>query len=293
MTSSPLAAGAAGAGILDVRSRTPSASEEEHTTSASISSAMTGHEDSEPSSPPSADQQGRRDEEGKETPGLQRKKSHKLFWLRKTKPRASLTDMSTGSDDAGMTSSRDDILLPELNPAHIHDMGHAATLTFPRIGSSPKSQRSRSPFAGRRMKTAIDGISDGMARIFGLTKRTSVGRSVSVTSPPHASGERESDARILENVAVFNHLTTSSKNVKDLTREVGRVLTANKVRHTVAGYIIHCEMGLGPSDLLVWEMEICRLAQLDRLHGIKFRRIGGDMWTYKNTIDSLVQQMKL
>lgn len=45
-------------------------------------------------------------------------------------------------------------------------------------------------------------------------------------------------------------------------------------------------------SLILFEMEVCLLSQLG-MHGIKFRRLGGDMWRYKERVAILVQSMKL
>eukprot|EP00054_Salpingoeca_dolichothecata_P022052 m.143108 g.143108 ORF g.143108 m.143108 type:complete len:780 (+) comp24205_c0_seq1:130-2469(+) len=120
----------------------------------------------------------------------------------------------------------------------------------------------------------------------------------------------------------FGAATTSSLSPAEIQAEIIQVLEKNGVGYSSNGrHKLLCECrsnltsalakqalstrrssaeprlgrrrsSLTTDSVVVWEMEICLLAQLG-LHGIRLHRISGDPWRYKDMLSLLISEMKL
>ena len=77
--------------------------------------------------------------------------------------------------------------------------------------------------------------------------------------------------------ALFNVSTTSSKTPQEVLAEVNR--TCEKFGYSVMekGYIVKARSSNGKVAI---NIEVCQLETLD-LRGVRFKRVKGDTWIYK------------
>ncbi|KJE90477.1 hypothetical protein CAOG_08549 [Capsaspora owczarzaki ATCC 30864] len=104
--------------------------------------------------------------------------------------------------------------------------------------------------------------------------------------------DKPSDAPVEARATRFalNASLTSTKSPDKLLQEVRRVLDAQSVPYTEAvdsPYLLSCT-----GRNIRFEIEMCRVPGLN-LHGIRLKRIGGDLWAYKEFTQQLVQQLQL
>ncbi|KAI9193352.1 serine/threonine-protein kinase MARK1-like protein [Polychytrium aggregatum] len=85
----------------------------------------------------------------------------------------------------------------------------------------------------------------------------------------------------------FSVSTTSSKSADAIMAEIERVLTECSVTHEVAGYAASCKF-----QDIEFEIEVCKLPRLS-LNGLRFKRMSGDSWAYKNLLTELIGKMAL
>ncbi len=102
--------------------------------------------------------------------------------------------------------------------------------------------------------------------------------------------EKEKEPRTMR--FALNVSTTSAKSPEEIMAQVARVLTANGIAHSFAGYCAHCSFEDPAAGYLQFEVEVCKLPMLS-MNGLRFNRISGDAWAYKHTAARLIQQMEL
>jgi len=116
-----------------------------------------------------------------------------------------------------------------------------------------------------------------------------------------AEGQDSSDGlpEVVDASAAFGAATTSSRPVADLMAQIKACLRLVGIDFTTPSpQRVLCmdrrgeRRGGGGVGLLRWEMEVVRLKGLE-LHGIRLRRLHGELWTYKKTVAHVMQQLKL
>jgi MAP/microtubule affinity-regulating kinase len=85
----------------------------------------------------------------------------------------------------------------------------------------------------------------------------------------------------------FSVSTTSSKEARVILQEVQRVLAENQIKFTTNKFVVQCS-----NNGLEFEVEVCKLPRL-QLSGLRFKRVSGSSWTYKNLCSTLIEQMQL
>lgn len=85
----------------------------------------------------------------------------------------------------------------------------------------------------------------------------------------------------------FSVSTTSTKEPEAILSEVLRVLTEAGVKFDVNGFIANCSY-----QSIDFEMEVCKLPRL-AVNGLRFKRMSGDSWAYKNLLTDLIAKMNL
>lgn len=88
--------------------------------------------------------------------------------------------------------------------------------------------------------------------------------------------------------------TTSSMEPSEMMKEIRKVLEANSCEYEVRErYMLFCMAG-NPSgdDFVQWEMEVCKLPRLS-LNGVRFKRISGTSFAFKNIASTIANELKL
>ncbi|KAJ3069802.1 hypothetical protein HDU98_007151 [Podochytrium sp. JEL0797] len=85
----------------------------------------------------------------------------------------------------------------------------------------------------------------------------------------------------------FSSGTTSSKDPDTLLEELIRVLKSEKIKFECTAYLATCRF-----EDVEFEIEICKLPRLN-LNGLRFKRMSGNSWTYKNLLDSVISKLQL
>lgn len=84
----------------------------------------------------------------------------------------------------------------------------------------------------------------------------------------------------------------------DIINELTRVLKQNELENVLDGYILQCKQRPATPDKdrkqkqLQFEIEVCQIKGLT-MYGVKFKRVAGDVWEYRNMVQALVGQLKL
>ncbi|KAJ3084231.1 Map microtubule affinity-regulating kinase [Physocladia obscura] len=87
----------------------------------------------------------------------------------------------------------------------------------------------------------------------------------------------------------FSAGTTSSKDPDTLLDELERVLRSERIKYELHdGYLAVCKY----EDDVEFEIEICKLPRLN-LNGLRFKRMAGNSWTYKNLLTTVIEKLKL
>lgn len=113
--------------------------------------------------------------------------------------------------------------------------------------------------------------------------------------PSLTFGRRPKD-KIRTIKGVFNVDTTTMKNPREIMEEVLRVLGDQPLEVDFEGYTFRCkstEEGAGEGkSRLQFEVEVCQIKGLS-MNGVKFKRVAGDVWEYRNMCQNLMALMKL
>lgn len=116
----------------------------------------------------------------------------------------------------------------------------------------------------------------------------------SLTGTFGRKGSKQEKIRSIK--GVFNVDTTTMKNPKEIIDEVQRVLGDQPMLQIDAeGYTFRCKhtgMADGGKAKLQFEVEICQIKGL-AMNGVKFKRVAGDVWEYRNMCQVLMTGMKL
>ncbi|KAH9277331.1 hypothetical protein BSLG_002238 [Batrachochytrium salamandrivorans] len=83
----------------------------------------------------------------------------------------------------------------------------------------------------------------------------------------------------------FSLNTTSAKEPDQVFGEVVRVLKESSVKHAISGLIATCDL-----EGIQFELEVCRLPNL-ALNGLRFKRLAGNTWEYKDLLTNLISKM--
>eukprot|EP00026_Physarum_polycephalum_P004060 Phypoly_transcript_04077.p1 GENE.Phypoly_transcript_04077~~Phypoly_transcript_04077.p1 ORF type:complete len:643 (-),score=138.15 Phypoly_transcript_04077:165-2093(-) len=113
--------------------------------------------------------------------------------------------------------------------------------------------------------------------------------------PSLTFGRKNKPDKIRSIKGVFNVDTTTMKNPREILEEVLRVLGDQPLEVSFEGYIFRCkstEETQENKSRLQFEVEVCQIKGL-AMNGVKFKRVAGDVWDYRNMCQTLMAQMKL
>lgn len=108
-------------------------------------------------------------------------------------------------------------------------------------------------------------------------------------------GRRGKTEKIRSIKGVFNVDTTTMKAPREIVDEVQRVLSDQPLQIEADGYTFRCKH-TSTTDAnkakLQFEVEVCQIKGL-AMNGVKFKRVAGDVWEYRNMCQILMAGMKL
>ncbi|EPZ34932.1 Kinase associated 1 (KA1) domain-containing protein [Rozella allomycis CSF55] len=85
----------------------------------------------------------------------------------------------------------------------------------------------------------------------------------------------------------FSVSTTSTKSPDEIAAEITRALTDSQVQYEQISYLFQCSVAG-----MEFEIEICKLPRLS-VNGLRFKRLNGNSWVYKQLCTTLLEKMKL
>eukprot|EP00041_Stephanoeca_diplocostata_P033469 m.1107194 g.1107194 ORF g.1107194 m.1107194 type:complete len:777 (-) comp24347_c0_seq4:286-2616(-) len=120
---------------------------------------------------------------------------------------------------------------------------------------------------------------------------TTFGAATTSSLPPHLMVAELT--RALTRMNVDFHFATPHKIVCEcrVLRDTGRNRTGGSAK-MLASKLYRSDSTKEARELVSWEMEICLLPRLG-MHGIRLRRICGDIWKYKQKVSQVTASMKL
>jgi len=114
-----------------------------------------------------------------------------------------------------------------------------------------------------------------------------VGSSGNGAAPMSARDSRDEVMRTCR--GAFNVSCTSSKPPKQILQEIQRALTLQRVSYKQAtGFLVKCQR-----QNLRFEMEISHLDHLESIYVVRFRRVAGELVSYKELCSKILAEMKI
>jgi MAP/microtubule affinity-regulating kinase len=87
----------------------------------------------------------------------------------------------------------------------------------------------------------------------------------------------------------FNMSTTSTQPPAVIMARVTQALTEENVTFNLEGYLFTCSFKTDKSERdIEFELEVCKIPRL-ALHGIRMKRVKGDIWEYKKLCTRLMK----
>jgi len=109
----------------------------------------------------------------------------------------------------------------------------------------------------------------------------------SAQAPMSARDSRDETMRTCR--GAFNVSCTSSKAPKQILQEIQRALTLQRVSYKQAtGFLVKCQR-----QNLRFEMEISHLDHLESIYVVRFRRVAGELVSYKELCSKILAEMKI
>ncbi|KAJ3193837.1 MAP microtubule affinity-regulating kinase 1 [Irineochytrium annulatum] len=173
------------------------------------------------------------------------------------------------------------------------------------INSAKEQPASTDNFVQRRKRAATMDAGNGRAAKedldaeFGENDPTAAG--ANVTSPLGSASSQLSMSEKIKTAMqmrnqrpeprtlrfTFSVSTTSAKEPDAILSEITKALGESGVRFEVTAYICMCTI-----DDLEFEIEVCKLPRLS-VNGLRFKRLSGNSWNYKNLLTGIISKMNL
>ncbi|KXS17055.1 kinase associated domain 1-containing protein [Gonapodya prolifera JEL478] len=116
-----------------------------------------------------------------------------------------------------------------------------------------------------------------------------MGSNESSSAEPSSGGAKPRSLRF-----TFNSNTTSSKPPDEIVQEVLTICDKLDVKHRMSSrYVVECTYNANAEEAIKFEVEVCKLPRLKNLHGLRFKRIGGDSNEYKEICEKILSEVKL
>lgn len=104
----------------------------------------------------------------------------------------------------------------------------------------------------------------------------------------------DSEQRNLKLSSSFKCDTTSSKSTKDIKKQI--ILAAQKCSlqyDKTSHYLYKLSKAVDDSEKVLIDVEIVKMKGFKNLKGLKFKRLEGDIWQYKNVMASFMKALNL
>jgi hypothetical protein len=106
---------------------------------------------------------------------------------------------------------------------------------------------------------------------------------------PPLSARESRDEEIHTCRGSFNVSCTSSKAPKQILQEIQRALTLQRVSYKQeSAFLVKCQR-----QNLRFEMKISNLDHLESVHVVRFRRVAGELVSYKELCAKIVAEMRI
>ncbi|XP_026051786.1 serine/threonine-protein kinase MARK2 isoform X14 [Carassius auratus] len=158
----------------------------------------------------------------------------------------------------------------------------------------------RSPYEGegrdeasRPMLSTADKMEKGTQGLPGDENKDSFSSTSPASStPPFTQASKDAKPRSLR--FTWSMKTTSSMEPKEIMKEIQKVLDSNSCEYELREqFMLLCISGDHAHDNFVqWEMEVCKLPRLS-LNGVRFKRITGTHFAFKNIASKITNELKL
>lgn len=87
----------------------------------------------------------------------------------------------------------------------------------------------------------------------------------------------------------FNVSCTSSKHPRQIMQEIQRALGVHRVSFKPSSaYCVKCQ-----KQAVRFEMEMSRLDNLESIYVVRFKRVAGEVWNYKDLCSKILAEMKV
>jgi len=151
-----------------------------------------------------------------------------------------------------------------------------------RTGGPAPAWSGRSAIGGARASSATPEVVTGHAR-------DGVGGTASGAMSAREHRENRGEDQMRTCRGAFNVSCTSSKPPKQIMQEVHRALALQKVAFKQASvFLVKCQR-----QGMRFEMEISHLDHLESIYVVRFRRVAGDLVSYKELCSKVLAEMKM
>ncbi|XP_052444655.1 serine/threonine-protein kinase MARK2 isoform X13 [Carassius gibelio] len=150
-----------------------------------------------------------------------------------------------------------------------------------------------SKFVRRPMLSTADKMEKGTQGLPGDENKDSFSSTSPASStPPFTQASKDAKPRSLR--FTWSMKTTSSMEPKEIMKEIQKVLDSNSCEYELREqFMLLCISGDHAHDNFVqWEMEVCKLPRLS-LNGVRFKRITGTHFAFKNIASKITNELKL
>ncbi|KAF2077305.1 hypothetical protein CYY_001371 [Polysphondylium violaceum] len=169
----------------------------------------------------------------------------------------------------------------KLNKEETSSFAGTSTPTSP--STNPSSSSGQSPVMEPISVSSSGTTSNNRGRRFSLEDIVKV-----ITR----SGKSKSKSDKLRSIkGPFTSGTTTTLHPTEVIKRLDGMLNSLSVAFTNTGYLFECKY-LGGSEIINFEIEICRVSGME-MYGIKFRRLGGDVWVYSAICKQIIESLQL
>jgi hypothetical protein len=93
----------------------------------------------------------------------------------------------------------------------------------------------------------------------------------------------------------FSCDTTTTKSLSEIHFEITRVFAKLGISYTLNNHIYTCKTTNPETKMKIkFELQVCKIEKFDHFKGVRFRRTGGDTWSYRDVVQKqILESLKL